>query len=60
MKKAVVDRIVNDRLIAKMVGKITQKLGMAQEEVGWASDIHAKLENYRLPEGHREMFKVLP
>lgn len=60
MKKAVVDGIINDRWIAKMVGKITQQLETAQGEVGWAGDIPVKLEIYRLPEGHRELVKLLP
>jgi hypothetical protein len=59
MKKAVVDGIVNDRWIAKMVGKITKKLETAQGEVGWAGDIPVKLGIYRLPDGHEESSKLL-
>lgn len=59
MKKAVVDGIVNDQWIAKMVGKITKKLEMAQGEVGWAGDIPLRLGIYRLPEGQAESFKLL-
>ena len=43
-----------------MVGKITQQLETAQGEVGWAGDIPVKLETYRLPDGHREIVKLLP
>jgi hypothetical protein len=57
MKKAVVDGIVNDQWIAKMVGKIAKKLEMAQGEIGWAGDIPLRLGIYWLPEGHKEIVK---
>ncbi|WWC71785.1 uncharacterized protein I206_105744 [Kwoniella pini CBS 10737] len=59
VKKTVVDGIVNDKWIAKMVGKITRKLEEAQGDVGYSGDIPVKLEKYRLPEGHPEMNKIL-
>jgi hypothetical protein len=43
-----------------MVGKIAQGLETAQGEIGWAGDIPVKLEIYRLPEGHKEIYKALP
>lgn len=60
MKKTVVDGIVNDRWIAKMVGKITKNLEQAQGDVGYSGDIPVKLEKYRLPAGHPENNKLLP
>jgi hypothetical protein len=60
MKKTMVDGIVNDKWIAKMVGKITKKLEEAQGEVGYSGDIPVQLEKYRLPEGHPEASKLLP
>lgn len=59
MKKAVVDGVVNDRWIAKMVGKITKKLETAQGELGYSGDIPVALALYRLPEGHKESDKIL-
>ncbi|KAK4687559.1 hypothetical protein P7C73_g2569, partial [Tremellales sp. Uapishka_1] len=58
MKKTVVDGIISDRWIAKMVGKITTMLEEAQGDVGYSGDIPVKLEKYRLPEGHPEMKKI--
>ncbi|WWD21825.1 hypothetical protein CI109_106313 [Kwoniella shandongensis] len=59
MKKTVVDGIVNDKWIAKMVGKVTRKLEEAQGDIGYSGDIPVKLEIYRLPEGHPELNKIL-
>ena len=59
MKKVVAEGIVNDRWIAKMVGKITKQLETAQGEVGYSGDIPVALGPYRLPEGHIEMSKIL-
>lgn len=59
MKKTVVDGIVNDKWIAKMVGKVTRMLEEAQGDVGYSGDIPVKLEVYRLPDGHPEMKKIL-
>jgi hypothetical protein len=60
VKKTVVDGIISDRWIAKMVGKITRLLQEAQGDVGYSGDIPVKLDIYRLPEGHPEMSKILP
>ena len=59
MKKAVVDGIVNDRWIAKMVGKITKKLETAMGDVGYSGNIPVALATYRLPEDHTENLKLL-
>ncbi|WVF65286.1 hypothetical protein IAT40_000010 [Kwoniella sp. CBS 6097] len=59
MKKTVVDGIVNDKWIAKMVGKATRMLEEAQGDVGYRGDIPVKLGIYRLPEGHPELNKIL-
>ncbi|WVQ92962.1 hypothetical protein IAU59_000024 [Kwoniella sp. CBS 9459] len=59
MKKTVVDGIVNDKWIAKMVGKVTRMLEEAQGDVGYRGDIPVKLGIYRLPEGHPELNKIL-
>ena len=59
MKKAMVDGIVNDRWIAKMVGKITTRLEAIQGDIGYSGDIPVTLGPYRLPEGHIEAVKIL-
>lgn len=59
VKKTVMDGVVSDRWIAKMVGKVTRKLEQAQGDVGYTGDIPVKLEKYRLPEGHTEASKIL-
>ena len=59
MKKVVVDSIVNDRWIAKLVGKITQKLETTQGDVGYSGNIPVALEAYRLPEHSKEVKKWL-
>jgi len=59
MKKAAVSGIVNDRFIAKMVGKVTKKLETIQGDVGYSGNIPVALEVYRLPEGHKELSKLL-
>ncbi|WVR09273.1 hypothetical protein IAU60_006338 [Kwoniella sp. DSM 27419] len=59
MKKTVVDGVISDKWIAKMVGKITRQLESAQGDVGYTGDIPVKLEVYRLPEGHPELNKIL-
>jgi hypothetical protein len=60
VKKTVVDGVISDKWIAKMVGKVTRKLEEAQGDVGYSGDIPVKLEIYRLPEGHPENSKILP
>jgi hypothetical protein len=47
VKKSVVDGVVNERWIAKMVGKVTSKLGEARGDVGYSGDIPVALEVYR-------------
>ncbi|KAK5115625.1 hypothetical protein LTR85_009796 [Meristemomyces frigidus] len=47
MKKAVVGGIINDRWIAKMVGKIAANLEKAQGDVGYSGEIPVALEPYR-------------
>lgn len=59
MKKAMVDGVVNDRWIAKLVGKITAKLQTVQGDIGYSGDIPVALAPYRLPEGHIETRKLL-
>ena len=59
MKKTVVDGVISDKWIAKMVGKVTRNLETAQGDVGYTGDIPVKLEKYRLPEGHPELSKIL-
>lgn len=59
MKKAMVDGVVNDRWIAKLVGKITKKLETAQGDVGYSGNIPVALGIYRLPEGSPEARKIL-
>lgn len=60
-KKAVVGSIVNDRWIAKMVGKIAQNLAKAQGDIGYSGDIPIQLELYRPKKGgDGELTKLLP
>jgi len=59
MKKAMVDGVVSDRWIAKLVGKITKKLETAQGDVGYSGNIPVALGIYRLPEGSPEANKIL-
>lgn len=47
MKKAVVGGVVNDRWIAKMVGKIAVKLESAQGDVGYSGAVPVPLAPYR-------------
>ena len=59
MKKTVVDGVISDKWIAKMVGKVTRQLETAQGDVGYTGDIPVQLAKYRLPEGHPELSKLL-
>lgn len=59
MKKTMVDGIVNDKLIARLVGKVTAKLEEMVGDVGYSGNIPVALEPYRLPDGHPEMLKLL-
>ncbi|TVY36190.1 hypothetical protein LOCC1_G006128, partial [Lachnellula occidentalis] len=47
VKKVVVDGVVNDRWIAKIVGKVTRKLETARGEAGYSGDIPVQLAVYR-------------
>ncbi|KAE9370213.1 hypothetical protein N431DRAFT_484484 [Stipitochalara longipes BDJ] len=61
VKRKVVDGIVNDRWIAKMVGKVTRKLETARGEVGYSGDLPVPLEVYRNAGWERrEGDKLLP
>lgn len=58
-KKVMVDGIVNDKLIAKLVGKVTKSLETLQGDVGYSGNIPVKLEIYRAAEGTPEAIKLL-
>lgn len=60
IKKAVVDGVVNERWIAKLVGKITKKLEQAQGDVGYSGDIPVQLAPYRTGLIEIEGEKILP
>ncbi|TGO19613.1 hypothetical protein BTUL_0003g00670 [Botrytis tulipae] len=63
MKKTLVSATVNDKWIAKMVGKVTKKLEEAKGDIGYAADIKVPLGPYRLGEEARERGegdKILP
>ncbi|KAJ4421171.1 hypothetical protein N0V82_003936 [Gnomoniopsis sp. IMI 355080] len=60
MKRTLVDSVVSDRWIAKMVGRITKKLEGAMGEAGYSGDIPVRLEVYRTGESEREGEKLLP
>ena len=47
VKKAMVGSMINDRWIAKMVGKVAAKLEQAQGDVGYSGEIPVALEPYR-------------
>lgn len=59
MKKTMVDGIVNDKLIARLVGKVTAKLEQSVGEAGYSGNIPVALGEYRLPDGHPERQKIL-
>ncbi|KAK4544826.1 hypothetical protein LTR36_003730, partial [Oleoguttula mirabilis] len=48
MKKVVVGGIINDRWIAKMVGKVAANLEKAQGDIGYSGEIPIALEPYRI------------
>lgn len=58
MKKAMVGGLVNDRWIAKLVGKTAAMLKEAQGDVGYSGDIPIALAPYRGKEGLES--KLLP
>jgi len=59
VKHAIVAGVINDKWIAKMVGKVVRHLEEAEGDVGWMGDIPVKLDIYRLPDGHPESNKLL-
>ncbi|KFY45651.1 hypothetical protein V494_00849 [Pseudogymnoascus sp. VKM F-4513 (FW-928)] len=60
IKKAMVSGVVNDRWIARLVGKITKKLETAHGDVGYSTGIPVPLEGYRKPYLETEGDKLLP
>ncbi|EMC94099.1 hypothetical protein BAUCODRAFT_36569 [Baudoinia panamericana UAMH 10762] len=58
MKKAVIGGIVNDRWIAKMVGKVAARLERAQGDLGYSGEVPIALEPYR--ERAETATKLLP
>ncbi|OBT78009.1 hypothetical protein VF21_03096 [Pseudogymnoascus sp. 05NY08] len=60
LKKAVVSGVVNDRWIARLVGKITKKVETAQGDVGYSTGIPVALGDYRKPYLETEGDKLLP
>ncbi|KAK5714622.1 hypothetical protein LTR15_010804 [Elasticomyces elasticus] len=58
MQKVMVSGMVNDRWIAKMVGKVALKLQQAQGDVGYSGEIPMPLAPYRAVEGLPT--KILP
>ncbi|KAF7874901.1 hypothetical protein EAF04_002075 [Stromatinia cepivora] len=63
MRKSLVTTAINDKWIAKIVGKTTKKLEEARGDVGYAGDIKVPLGSFRLSEEARERKegdKILP
>ncbi|KXT12366.1 hypothetical protein AC579_588 [Pseudocercospora musae] len=61
MKKTIVGGLVNDRWIAKMVGKVAATLQKAQGDVGYSGSIPLPLEPYRaLWTEEGKLSKLLP
>jgi hypothetical protein len=61
VKRTVVGGVVNDRWIARMVGKVTKRLETARGEVGYSGDLPVGLEVYRNAGWEkREGEKLLP
>ncbi|KFY24154.1 hypothetical protein V491_02282 [Pseudogymnoascus sp. VKM F-3775] len=60
IKKAVVSGVVNDRWIARLVGKITKKLETAHGDLGYSTGIPVVLGGYRKPYLETEGDKLLP
>ncbi|KAI9052140.1 hypothetical protein LZ554_003502 [Drepanopeziza brunnea f. sp. 'monogermtubi'] len=60
VKRAVVDGVVNEKWVAKMVGKITKRLEVARGEAGYSGDIPVKLGKYRTGLMEVEGEKLLP
>jgi hypothetical protein len=47
LKKAVIDGVINDRWLAKMVGKVTRMVEDVRGDVGYSGDIPVELSVYR-------------
>ncbi|KAL1883824.1 hypothetical protein VTK73DRAFT_7612 [Phialemonium thermophilum] len=60
LRRKVVDGIINDRWIAKMIGKATKKLEMARGEIGYSGEIRVSLAPYRTGLMEIEGEKILP
>ncbi len=60
MERRVVDGVVNDHWIAKLVGKISKRLEAARGEAGYSGDIPVKLSVYRTGAMNIEGKKLLP
>ncbi|CAN8105244.1 unnamed protein product [Discula destructiva] len=60
VKRTLVDNVVSDRWLAKMVGRITTRLEGAMGEAGYSGGIPVRLEAYRTGESEREGEKLLP
>lgn len=58
IKKATAATVVNDKWIAKMIGKITRKLEQAQGDLGYQGDIPVKMKWYR--DNAENATKILP
>ncbi|KAI1005465.1 hypothetical protein K3495_g2751 [Podosphaera aphanis] len=59
-KRSLVDGVVNEKWIAKLVGKITTRLELAQGEAGYSGTLPIKLENFRTGLLESEGEKLLP
>lgn len=60
INKTVVSGVVNDRWIARLVGKITKKWETAQGDFGYSTGISVVLGGYRKPYLETEGDKLLP
>lgn len=58
MKRTAVDAVVNDKWIAKLVGKVTRKMETVQGDVGYSGDVPLLLGPYR--ERAEPFSKLLP
>ena len=59
MKRMVVDTVVNERWISRLVGKVMRKMEKAKGEVGYAAEIPMPLKYYR-DKAIGEAEKILP
>ncbi|KAL5331216.1 hypothetical protein ACEPPN_000745 [Leptodophora sp. 'Broadleaf-Isolate-01'] len=60
VKRKATSALVNDRWIAKMVGKVTRKLEVARGEAGYSGEIPVPLGKYRMGLMEVEGEKLLP